>query len=191
MRVRCRLGWTIGCVWMAACGSNAPTTPGSPLFPSQLELAVGPQVVTFTGFAASTDPDFPPCTSLIAPRSGTSVTTRVLVTREGDEWVARVTPPESGDLELRFRHTATTSTGYVVRGTARGCAADQTYGPHEALDVNLCVRGNREGPTATLEGVAPPLAVNVQGRISGVSSFSDSTGAASHCTAISMFLRRN
>jgi hypothetical protein len=115
----------------------------------------------------------------------------VSLSREDSEWVVRAEPVSSGDLEIRLRPVASPLGLYLVTGTARGCARDQAYGPHEQIDVGLCISGSERRLDAQVEGRAAYTGRVLTARISGTFVFSDSNGASARCSAISMFLRRS
>jgi hypothetical protein len=127
----------------------------------------------------------------MVPRDGTAVTTRVSVSREDTEWVVRAEPASSGDLEIRLRPAPSPLGLDLVTGTARGCARDQAYGPHQQVDVGLCIAGNDGGRDAQVEGRASFTGRVVTARMTGDFVFSDSAGGRARCSAISMFLRRS
>jgi hypothetical protein len=177
---------------LVGCGSQPSIAPGpSPGAGARdIPLETGVYVLGLTGFGVSDDPLFPPCSPVKVPPAGTAVTTAVLVARESDEWVVRAQPPDSGDLEIRLRAVPSPLGLDLVTGSARGCARDQTYGPHQQVDVRLCISGD-SGADAQVEGRASFTGRVVTARLTGVFAFSDSTGATGRCTAISMFLRRS
>ncbi len=89
------------CAGVAQTGCDR-STELSPT-PSRLNLRAGMQYVSFLGLAASTDPQFPPCTPIAVPRDGTLVTTQVTLVQSGDEWIARSPSSSAGTLEIRLR----------------------------------------------------------------------------------------
>ena len=179
----------------AGCGSDG-ALPVAPSPPPSFEVTVpdlpmedGPYVVGLTGFALSEDPTFPTCSPIGVPREGTAITTRVLVTREDREWVVRVDPAGSADLEIRFHAVPSFPGMYVVSGSARGCARDQAFGPDPQADIRLCIDGAQAGSPAHLDGRMSYSGLAMTAFLSGTFAFSDRGGATARCGGIELFLR--
>jgi hypothetical protein len=160
----------------AACGGRAPAAPDS----HALALQPGLQSIQMTGFAISSDPLYPPCLPPGIPRAGTALWTTVMLAREGSEWVAR-SPPGLGDLEIRLWSDDRAGAGarQTVVGTMRGHGVDSERG----FDVRVTVTGDTGGARFDGEKLSPYSGF-IGGRLTGVIEFSDSTGAASTCTAV-------
>jgi hypothetical protein len=182
----------VATLFVAGCASESSIAPAPSTMPTtdDLPLTAGLYVIGLTGFASSEDPLFPPCSPITVPRDGTAITTPVSVSREDAEWVVRAEPAGSGDLEIRLRAVPSALGLDLATGTARGCARDQAYGPHQQVDVRLCVSGIN-GADAQVEARASYSGRVVTARMTGRFAFSDSAGATGRCSAISMFLRRS
>jgi hypothetical protein len=136
------------------------------------------------GFGLSDDPDYPACVPDLVPHDGTNVVTRVTLTREGQEWVARSVEAGAGDLELRFHESGQSLFGRTVTGTVHGLGVHMFSG---FVDVPLRdVRITLGGPNASVqvEGTIARLASFVLGSMSGEIRFSDSYGNFSRCSKI-------
>lgn len=114
---------------IGGCGSAGDsmqptrTVPLLPL-PSRLNLQLGPQWLTVIGVNLSSDPEVPPCVPFASPRSGTSVKTSVLVTREAGDWVSRSMTSAAGTIEMRFHESRANVSGIEVSGSIRGSGSD-------------------------------------------------------------------
>ena len=166
------------CGTLLACGSASPTAPE----PITVPLTPGLQLLTLTGFVFSVDPAFPPCTPAGQPRGGTSVATVVNLTANGREWVGRSASP-TGNVEMRFHGTGTSSSGYTVEGTMTGFAID--LGLDGTLkDVRVTLASPSGTGAATLDGsTASPVSTFIVGRVTGTVQYSDAEGRST-CTAV-------
>jgi hypothetical protein len=173
----------------AACGSDSVGPGPSPPPAADRWLQPGRYVVGLTGFGVSEDPLFPTCAPLATPPTGTAVITRVSVERERDGWVIRADPPAPEGLEIQLLPAASSPGMQLVTGTARGCARDQTYGPHAQIDLRVCLGGTGGASGAPLDGRMFATSRVVIARIGGLAEFSDSSGATGRCAAVEMFLR--
>jgi hypothetical protein len=166
-----------GATAVAACGSS-PTAAA----PAGVPLSEGRQLLTLSGFAASSDPTLPPCAPIGQPRDGTSVNTIVMLTNENGVWVGR-SALNLGTIELRLRAGATAAAGYPVTGTISGTGFDIGL-----MGVTRDVRvtfASTTGGAATFDGETTSKSSSmVVGRVSGALRFSDSQGVASTCPAI-------
>jgi hypothetical protein len=170
------------CCAVAACGGTA--SGPSPPSPSPVPLRPGLQLLTLSGVALSTDPTFPPCAPIGVPRDGTAVDTFVMLTMDGQDWVARSRSAAEGDIELRIHATGRTLRGHTVTGTIRGTGID--VGLNSVIrDVRVTLAaGTGSGPAALDGETLSPLSAFVGGRAAGALRFSDSRGAANSCAVI-------
>ena len=185
------------CALAAVCcvgaGCQSPEAVGPTPLPlqvsRQLRLTPGPQILSLSGFAITDDPEYPPCSPVGVPRGGTGINARVVLSREGRAWVARSMSPGT-DLEMQFEQTGERQlTGYPISGLLRGSAVDEPGRLNDAFDVRASLSGTPPETSARLEGEVPSTGFHVRGRVTGVVRFSDSSGGASTCTAVRLFLR--
>lgn len=66
---------------------------------------------------------------------------RVVVSREGQDFVARSASPETGKLDFRIRGAPGGAFGVQVQGTAGGFAADMDHGTSPARAVRVILQG--------------------------------------------------
>jgi hypothetical protein len=163
---------------LPGCGGKSPIRADG----SGLPLVPGQQLLTLTGFAASADPAFPPCSPVGLPRDGTSVNTVVILSTENGGWVAR-SSANLGTIELRLRSDGASPTGYVVSGTITGAAVDVgLMGVTRDVRVTLASSG---GGAATFDGGTVSQSSSlIVGRVSGTVQFTDSQGVSSTCQAV-------
>ena len=175
----------------ASCARGAPMqpTPASPV--DRFELETGPQWLDLLGFGLSDDPDYPACVPPFVPRDGTQVVTRVLLAREGLEWVVRSSEPETGNIVMRFHETGRSLFGMRVTGTIRGWALNVPRFSFElARDARIAVVGSSGRGSADVEGTIQRLVSFVLGRVSGDIRFSDRSATEwSRCSIIQWSLQ--
>jgi hypothetical protein len=178
-------------VFIAACGNNlvgpADVSGNSRDSTSALNLQLGLQLVTFLGLGLSSDPTLPPCAPLGVPSAGTSVSTQLMLTRDGSDWVARSPSPELGSIELRFRVSGTSVEGTVVTGSANGAAPDHGSFSRPPLDVIITLGAN--GGAEHLEGTASRSVPIINGTIAGTTAFSNSRDERSTCTVVQWMMQ--
>jgi hypothetical protein len=184
-----RWTWLALCWGVALGAGGCESTVGLPPGSDRIALPAGPQWLQLIGYAASSDPSFSSiCTPARVPSTGTAVTTIVLLTHDGEEWVARAPAPDT--IELRFHDAGTIAMGgETVLGTAHGSAMDVAYPFHPALDVRATLSGEQPNDAAFVDGIVAASSSFVYGRVSGAIRFSDSSGQASTCTAIQWSLQ--
>jgi hypothetical protein len=176
-------------VCAAACGGSATSPSPSPQpQPSRLHFKAGPQILTFTGFALSSDPTLPPCTPTGAPFAGTSIIAQADLQQSGSQWIARSTAATGGSLELRIDDTGNSSVlGDLITGTVQGSAVDTGAAVRAPNGVTATF-----GSPSSVEGTVQRTAFLTTGRIAGTIRFSDggssplSTGT---CTAIQWMMQ--
>jgi len=174
----------------ASCGGDRTARP-TPAAPSDLpHLKTGLQWLDLLGFAYSDDPNEPTCAPPFVPRDGTQVTTRVVLERDQEEWVAREADSGSDSLLLRFHDAGRSVLGRRVAGTLRGSAVNVPRFAFELLrDVRVTIAGGLAG-SATIEGTVPSLDSFVLGKASGEIRFGDRAGTAwSTCSTIQWSLQ--
>jgi hypothetical protein len=174
----------------SACGGAAgPAAPRpAPDFPARW-VQPGAHILYVTGFDLSPDRSFPICQPFGVPRSGRSIKTRVMVSREGDEIVIRPIQAVGSTLLVRFRHESAAGLRHVS-GSALGCAADEEYLWFPVTDVRFCAAGE-SGATARLTGQVSLEGSVMTGRLDGLLTFTDSAGASGRCPAVGVTLSRN
>jgi hypothetical protein len=150
-----------------------------------LSLETGPQMLTLVGTDISDDPAFPPCSGVFWPRTGKLVTTRVVLERTADEWIARAAP-QAGDLELRFRQVGASPAHFTIEGSAEGTAIDLGDTVQAATNARVTIT-DTDG-TASLVGDSPRSGFVAGGRIRGVATFTDDAGRGGSCEVISWTL---
>jgi hypothetical protein len=180
-RVIGRRGWLaahIGSLCaLLACGSS-PTASD----PGALPLTEGRQLLTLSGFAASSNPALPPCAPAGVPRDGTSVNTVVLLTAENGGWMAR-SALNLGTIELHLRAGGAAAAGHAVTGTITGTGVDVGL-MGVTRDVRVMLASSTGG-AATFDGETnSPSSSFLVGRITGAVRFADGEGASSTCSAI-------
>src|SRR3954470_9166478 len=117
-------------VCAAACGASTSPSPAPQPQPSRLHFKAGLQILTFTGFALSSDPALPPCTPTGAPFAGTSIIAQADLQQSGSQWIARSAAATGGSLELRIEDTGNSSVvGDLITGTIQGSAMDAGVTP--------------------------------------------------------------
>lgn len=165
------------------CGGNGTPTPGSPTpVPSRLHFRAGPQILDVTGFGLSSDPLYPPCSPLGAPRAGTSVSTRIMLEQSGSDWIASSTSSSSGTLRLRLIDTGSSSVvGDLVSGTIQGSGIDMGEESRPPKGVTATFTG--AGGAAILDGTVQRTAFLTTGRITGGIDFTDGTSTGV-CSAV-------
>jgi hypothetical protein len=149
--------------------------------PSRIGLKLGSNYLSITGSEGDQ------CALLGVPRDGTTITTPVDVSSDGEDWVARSSTSSNGAIELRMHKSGTTIYGVVVAGTARGQAPHSNppdfYPPR---DVIVTLGGN--GGTVQLKGTVTQAGAIAIGQLSGEIHFSDSKGNQNTCTAANWLL---
>lgn len=158
-------------------GCSSPNKPSG----GSLPLAAGPQLLQMTGYSASIDQTLPPCTPPAVPKGGTRITTTLVLSQDGQDWVARSGKSADGDIAIRFHGTgATNSRGSLVEGSATGSQVDTGY---PSIDVPHGVRLFIDG-TATVDAVVE-VSGYTSGTVRGTFRYVDTNdGSTGNCSAL-------
>ncbi len=175
---------------IGSCGSAGdpmqptPTVPRLPL-PSRLNLQLGPQWLTVIGVNLSGDPEVPPCVPFASPRSGTSVNTPVVVTREAGDWVARSMTSTAGTIEMRFHENQAKVSGIEVSGSIRGSGADMWSNSYVVATESRAFFADSQGTgEAVVVGSGDPYFSYVGGRILGTVTYRDRSDRFATCSVV-------
>ena len=175
---------------IGSCGSAGdPMQPTRtvPLLPppSRLNLQLGPQWLTVIGVNLSSDPEVPPCVPFASPRSGTSVKTAVLVTREAGDWLARSMTSAAGTIEMRFHESRANVSGIEVSGSIRGSGSDMWSNSYVAATESRAFFADSHGTgEATVVGSGDPYFSYVGGRILGTVTYRDRSDQSGTCSVV-------
>jgi hypothetical protein len=166
----------------ASCGG--PSSPDGTTSNDRLQLPTGSYTLFLSSSAAS-------CTAQGPINPSFQLPTRVTLTHEVAEWVARSSTSADGDIELRFHDTG----GSVIIGTTTVSGA--IHGSGAASNDPPSVRrtitfGGAAGATAAqMQGntTTPISPVGVLGGVSGVVTLVDSVSGVVSCSSVALSLQ--